>query len=85
MQGGVVVALATQSAEAIVGSALGLSVTTRNLTARYLAMARVGPLRSEAEIVRADGDSAVVRIELRDAGQDDRLCTLVTATAGGLD
>lgn len=82
MQGGVVVALATKAAEAVVRSVLGVPLVTRDLTARYLALARVGPLRSEAVIVRADGDSAVVRVELRDAGQDDRLCTLVTATAG---
>ncbi len=80
MQGGVVVALASKAAEAIARSTLGEPVVTCDLTAHYLALARSGPVRSRAQIVRSDGDAVVVRVELRDAGQADRLCTIVTAT-----
>jgi uncharacterized protein (TIGR00369 family) len=81
MQGGVVVALATRSAEAIGRATLAAPVTTTDLTAHYLALGRPGPLRSEALVVRSDADAVVARIELRDVGQDDRLCAIVTATA----
>jgi len=80
MQGGVVVAVATRAAQALGRETLGAPVVTTDFTAHYLALARPGPLRSTCQLVRADADAAVVRVELRDAGQDDRLCTLVTAT-----
>jgi len=81
LQGGVVVALATKSAEALARAHLGAPVVTTDLTAHYLALGKNGPIRSEATVLRASGDELVARIELRDRGQDDRLCTVVTASA----
>ena len=80
MQGGLVVALATKSAESIVRAALGAPLVATDLAAHYLALGKVGPLRSEATLIRRDPDAAVVRVALCDAGQGDRLCTLVTVT-----
>lgn len=80
MQGGVVVALATRAAEALARERLGQPVVVTDVTAHYLALAREGPLRSSCRWVRADRDAAVVRVELRDGGQADRLCTVVTAS-----
>jgi acyl-coenzyme A thioesterase PaaI-like protein len=81
MQGGIVVALATKSAESIGRSRLGAPVVTTDLTAHYLALGKLGPLHSKAVVVRVDDEAVVARVELRDRGQDDRLCTVVTATA----
>lgn len=81
MQGGVVVALATKSAEALARAHLDAPVVTTDVTAHYLALGKVGPLHSEATVLRANGDALVARVELRDRGQAGRLCTVVTATA----
>ena len=81
LQGGVVVALATQSAQGLARAVSAEPVVTTDLTAHYLALGKVGPVRSEATLLRSEGDQLVVRVELRDEGQQGRLCTVVTATA----
>ena len=81
LQGGLVVALASKAAETVGRARTGLPVVTTDLTARYLAMAKVGPVRSTARVLRRDPEALVARVELRDTGADDRLCTVVTATA----
>lgn len=81
LQGGLVVAIASQAAEVIGRSHSGLPLVTTDLSAHYMAMGKVGPIRSEARVLRADADAVVSRIELRDCGANDRLCTVVTATA----
>lgn len=81
LQGGLVVALASKVVETISRARTGLPVVTTDLTAHYMAMAKVGPIRSTTRVLRSDIDGVVARVELRDTGADDRLCTVVTATA----
>jgi uncharacterized protein (TIGR00369 family) len=84
LQGGVAVALLDFAAEAAGGALLGRRVATRDLAVHFLALGRSGPLRTRATLLRRAGDDGLLRIESRDAGADDRLCTVATATVGAL-
>ena len=83
LQGGVAVALLDFAAEAAGGAVLGRPVATRDLAVHFLAIGRAGPLVTRAALLRRGRDEALLRIESRDAGADDRLCTVATATVGG--
>jgi len=71
IQGGAVALLA----EVAAGSATGAPIV--DLDVRYLAAVRVGPARATATVL-APG---VARVEVRDAGNADRLATVVMARA----
>ena len=68
LQGGMVALLGETAAESLTG------LPVRELDARFFTGVRVGPGRATAEAV---GDG-VVRVEVRDAGNADRLAALVT-------
>ena len=72
VQGGIVALLGETAAQSLTG----LPVT--ELDARFFTGVRVGPGRATAEDV---GDG-VVRVEVRDTGNADRLAALVTARVG---
>ncbi len=82
LQGGVAVALLDLAAEAAGLAWLGRPVATRDLAVHFLAIGRAGPLRTRATLLRRSQGEALLRIESRDAGADDRLCTVATATVG---
>jgi uncharacterized protein (TIGR00369 family) len=83
LQGGAVVTLVDAAAAAAASTVLGGKASVDDLATRFLALARAGPVRSHAEVLRHGDGSALLRIELRDAGQDDRLVTVATALARG--
>ena len=80
LQGGIAVALLDLAAEAAGGAVLGRAVATRDLAVHFLAIGRSGPLRTRAQLLRRDVDALLLRVESRDAGAGDRLCTVATAT-----
>jgi acyl-coenzyme A thioesterase PaaI-like protein len=82
LQGGVAVALLDFAADAAAGATLGRPAATRDLAVHFLAIGRTGPLRTRAVPLRRSGDDVLLRIESRDAGAGDRLCTVATAIAG---
>lgn len=82
LQGGVAVALLDLAAEAAGGAWLGRPAATRDLAVHFLAIGRRGPIRTRAARLRRAGDGVLLRIESRDAGAGDRLCTVATATVG---
>ena len=45
----------------------------------------MSPFRVTADIVRADADSALSRVQLVDTGQDDRIAAIGTALAVPID
>ena len=53
-----------------------------DLQMRYLSQLKVGPSRSAARILRRSGDHAVVEITLHDAGNEDKILSVATATLG---
>jgi acyl-coenzyme A thioesterase PaaI-like protein len=69
LQGGVVAVLGELAAESLTGAPVV------DLDVRYLSAVRVGPGRATATALGGD----LVRVEVRDAGQDDRLAALVAA------
>ena len=62
---------------------LGRPVATRDLSVHFLAIGRVGPMRTRAWLLRETGEALLLRVEARDAGAEDRLCTIATATVAG--
>ena len=81
LQGGAVVTLVDAAATAAAGARLGAPATVEDLSVRFLALGRGGPVRSSAAVLRENGDALLLRIELRDVGQDDRLVAVATAIA----
>jgi acyl-coenzyme A thioesterase PaaI-like protein len=75
LQGAVVALLAEAAAEDCVAARLGVPVTVVDLDIRYLAQAKVGPVRTRTTVI---GDWA--RVELVDTSED-RVTTLVYARA----
>jgi uncharacterized protein (TIGR00369 family) len=84
LQGGVAVALLDFAAEAAGAARLGRPAATRDLAVHFLAIGRAGPLRTRATCLRGGEGEALLRIESRDAGAGDRLCTVASATVGAL-
>ena len=84
LQGGVSVALLDLAAEAAGGAWLGRPAATRDLAVHFLALGRSGPIRTRVTRLRRVGEDVLLRIESRDAGAEDRLCTVATATVGEL-
>lgn len=80
IQGGVVAMIAEVSCETIAASQLDRPVRMADVAVDYLELARVGPVRTRARILRRSADTALVYTELRDAGDGDRLLTIATAT-----
>lgn len=66
MQGGVIALLAELAGESFLGAPVA------DLELRYLSSVRVGPGRT----VTRGLDASTARVEVRDAGRDDRLCAL---------
>lgn len=81
LQGGVVATLIDVAAEAAARVATGEPWVSVDLAVNFLALGRVGPIRSRARLLRRDAASALLRVELRDVGEDDRLLTVATVVA----
>ena len=78
LQGGIAVALLDFAAEAAGGAELGRPAATRDLAVHFLAIGRVGPIETHATKLRRTGDELLLRVESRDRGAGDRLCTVAT-------
>jgi acyl-coenzyme A thioesterase PaaI-like protein len=83
LQGGAVVALVDAAAEAVASVRMEADVATRDLQVHFLALGRVGPIRSRARWLAGDARNARLRVELVDAGQDDRLVSVATVRLAG--
>jgi uncharacterized protein (TIGR00369 family) len=76
LHGGVTGLLVEASARAAVGD----GHVPRGTTIRYLAPGREGPVRAEPKVLVDGPDGALVQVEVRDRGQDDRLMAIATIT-----
>ena len=61
------------------------SVVTTDFAVHFLSLGNAGPIRARAALLRAEGEHALLRVELRDHGQDERLLSVATARTGLLD
>jgi len=85
VQGGVMAIIAEAAGAEAVGAALGgdaSSVVVTDLQVAYLSLGRVGPIVSGARVLEGGpGGAASAVVELRDAGADGRLTTVVNLVA----
>jgi acyl-coenzyme A thioesterase PaaI-like protein len=79
LQGAMVALVAEAAAEDLVGHRLGRPVTVVDLDIRYLAQAKVGPVRTRCRMI-----GEWVRVELVDTAEE-RVSTLVYARAVPVD
>jgi len=75
MQGGAVAAVIDAAADAT-ARATGSDVVVTDLQLTYLALARVGPIRTRVDVLDARPDRVAMHVELVDAGSDGRVTTV---------
>jgi uncharacterized protein (TIGR00369 family) len=82
LQGGLIATLIDIVAgrAALDGMPVGISVATSDLSLHFLSAVRIGPARAEATVLRRGSSKIVLRIEVFDAGRDDVLAAVSTAT-----
>lgn len=78
LQGGALVALHDAAAEAVASARMVEGAATRDLSVHFLALGRVGPVRSRARWLGGSERDARLRIELRDTGEEERLVSVAT-------
>ena len=76
MQGGVVAMFIDGAADHYAARELGGVTEVRSLEIHYLKLAKVGPIRATSRTIGRLGSGLVVRVELRDEGQDEALLTI---------
>ena len=75
-------ALAEAAAEHAATARLGRPARVRHLEIHYLKLAKVGPVRADVRrLAELEGGSALLRVELRDEGQDDALLSVANVLA----
>lgn len=80
INGGVICAIFEAAAERAARHATGAPLIARDLQVHFLAQTRIGPARTAARVLRANTDHAVIEARLVDAGNDDTMLALATAT-----
>ena len=81
MQGGVVATVAEVAAETALRAATGEPLVVSDLAVTYLGFGRVGPVRSEVEVLGTGAGHGSARVELVDAGAENRRMTVAHAVA----
>ena len=81
IQGGVMAATAAAGAEAALEVACGGPVETVDLQVSYLALARVGPIRTRTRVLEAQPAFGAAHVEIVDTGATDRVTTLARVVA----
>ncbi len=82
IQGGMMAAAAEAAARQAVGAVGGSPVETVDLQITYLALAKVGPVRTRARLLSVTPEYGTAHVEIFDVGADDRLTTVATVVAG---
>ncbi len=80
LHGGVTGCLVDVAAEVAGSAALGRTSWAASETVRFLAPARVGPVRAEPRVLAVADGTALVEVRVLDAGADDRLTAIGTVT-----
>jgi acyl-coenzyme A thioesterase PaaI-like protein len=73
LQGGAVVALVDAAAEGVASARMVEGAATLDLSVHFLALGRVGPIRTRTRWLAGSPHDARLRVELFDTGQGDRL------------
>lgn len=81
LQGGAAAVLVERAATLAIEQRFGSPGRVTDLHVYYLGQTRAGPFRVEGRVLRADPASLTSDVSILDAGNDDRLLDLATATA----
>jgi acyl-coenzyme A thioesterase PaaI-like protein len=81
IQGGMVAAAADAAAEHALRDACGGPVETVDLQITYLALAKVGPIRTRTRVLSAKPEFGSAHVEIVDTGAAERLTTVARAVA----
>jgi uncharacterized protein (TIGR00369 family) len=81
MQGGAVATVIDAAAEAAIRAATSEPLVVTDLQITYLALGRVGPIRSRVEVLGTAVGHARAHVELLDAGSDSRVTALARVVA----
>jgi len=82
LQGGAVVALVDAAAESVAAARMAEGVATLDLQLHFLALGRVGPIRTRTRWLAGSPHDARLRIELVDTGQGDRRVAVAVVRLG---
>jgi uncharacterized protein (TIGR00369 family) len=83
VQGGMLALVSELAAESATAAQVGARARVLDLSLDYVHTAKVGPVRAVAEVVRLDGRTARLRVEVHDAGAE-RLSVIAHATAAAV-
>jgi uncharacterized protein (TIGR00369 family) len=81
LQGGMVAVLADVAGQHAARTATGKPLITRDLLIHFISQGKVGPFRTQAEVLRIKDNTALTRVAVIDSGADDRLVTVAMNTA----
>ncbi len=81
MQGGAVAIVIDAAAEAAVRAATSEPLVVTDIQITYLALGRVGPIRTRVDVLGTSAGQARARVELVDAGSQSRVTTLARVVA----
>jgi uncharacterized protein (TIGR00369 family) len=81
IQGGMVAAAADAAGAEAVGEACGVPVETVDLQVTYLALAKVGPIRTRSIVLDTRAAHGAAHVEIVDTGADGRLTTVARVVA----
>jgi acyl-coenzyme A thioesterase PaaI-like protein len=82
LQGGAVVALVDAAAESVASARMAEGVATLDLSVHFLALGRVGPIRTRMQWLAGSPEDARLRVELVDTGQGDRRVAVAVVRLG---
>jgi uncharacterized protein (TIGR00369 family) len=81
MQGGAVATVIDAAAEAAASTHVGAPLVVTDIQLTYLALARVGPLRTRVEVLGDAPGSVTAHVEMVDAGSDSRVTSVARVVA----
>ena len=82
VQGGVLALLTDEAGQLLAREKGQPEWVTRDLALHYLALGKTGPLETRARWLDGGGESALVRVEIVDRGEDDRRVLAATLRVG---
>ncbi|MCP4035510.1 MAG: hypothetical protein GY733_01125 [bacterium] len=82
LQGGALGILIDAAAEAAGRHAADAHWITKDLVIHYLALGKVGPIRTRARVLENSPHGTRLRIEVNDCGSDQRLLSVATVEVG---
>jgi uncharacterized protein (TIGR00369 family) len=81
MQGGAVATIIDAAAESAASAHAGTPLVVTDIQLTYLALARVGPVRTRVEVLGAEPGTVTTRVETVDTGSDSRVTSLARVVA----